>query len=71
MLTESALKNPAGVAAAVALVVMLGALSLSRLPIQLFPDLSQPQITIQTVWRTASPKERDADPKTVMTQTLQ
>jgi multidrug efflux pump subunit AcrB len=61
MLTESALKNPAGVAAAVALVVLLGALSLSRLPIQLFPDLSRPQISIQTVWRTASPKEIESE----------
>ncbi len=61
MLTESALKNPAGVAAAVALVVLLGVLSLSRLPIQLFPDLSQPQISIQTEWRTASPKEIESE----------
>ena len=61
MLTESALKNPAGVAAAVALVVLLGALSLSRLPIQLFPDLSRPQISIQTIWRTASPKEIESE----------
>jgi multidrug efflux pump subunit AcrB len=61
MLTDSALKNPAGVAAAVALVVLLGALSLSRLPIQLFPDLSRPQIGIQTVWRTASPKEIESE----------
>ena len=61
MLTRSALNNPAGVAAAVALVVLLGALSLSRLPVQLFPDLSQPQISIQTVWRTASPKEIESE----------
>ena len=61
MLTESALKNPAGVAAAVALVVLLGAMSLNRLPIQLFPDLSKPQITIQNVWRTASPKEIESE----------
>ena len=61
MLTESALKNPAGVAAAVTLVVLLGALSLNRLPIQLFPDLSQPQISIQTTWRTASPKEIESE----------
>ena len=61
MLTESALKNPAGVAAAIALVALLGTLSLSRLPIQLFPDLSRPQISIQTVWRTASPKEIESE----------
>ena len=43
-LTKTALKNPAGVAVGVAILVVFGLFSLGKLPIQLFPDIEQPQI---------------------------
>ncbi len=60
-LTESALKHPAGVAVAVAIVVLFGVFSLVKLPIQLFPDIELPQLSIQTGWRAASPQEVEAE----------
>jgi len=36
-LTKAALKNPSGVAVGVAIIVVFGLFSLSRLPVQLFP----------------------------------
>ena len=60
-LTKTALKNPAGVAVGVAILVVFGLFSLSKLPIQLFPDIEQPQIGIWTGWRSASPKEVESE----------
>jgi len=60
-LTSAALKNPAATAVAVVLAVLLGAFFASRLPVQLFPDIENPQITIQAGWRAASPKEVEAE----------
>ena len=55
-LTESALQNPAAVAAALALILLFGVLALLRLPLQLFPDIERPQLSVQTDWRAASPQ---------------
>ncbi len=60
-LTESSLKNPAGTAVAIALVILFGVYSLTKLPVQLFPDLENPQINIQARWRAASPNEMEAE----------
>ncbi|MEO1086384.1 MAG: efflux RND transporter permease subunit, partial [Acidobacteriota bacterium] len=60
-LTRTALKNPAGVGVAAAIVVFFGLFSLSRLPIQLFPEIEQPQMSISTSWRAASPLEVEAE----------
>ena len=60
-LTSTALKNPAATAVAVVMAVLLGAFLASRLPVQLFPDIENPQITIQAGWRAASPKEVEAE----------
>ena len=56
-LTQLSLKNPAAIAVAVAVLVLFGSYSLGKLPIQLFPDIENPQITIRTNWRAASPRE--------------
>ena len=53
-LTEGSLKNPAAVAVAVAMVCLLGFFSLRELPLQLFPDIEAPQMSVQTGWRAAS-----------------
>ena len=56
-LTSTALTSPAAVAVAVALILLVGILSLFKLPVQLFPDIERPRISIQTFWRAASPQE--------------
>lgn len=60
-ITEAALRNPAAVAVVVALVCLFGALSLRNLPLQLFPDIERPQMSIQTSWRAASPQELESE----------
>ncbi|MEW6981180.1 efflux RND transporter permease subunit [Colwelliaceae bacterium 6471] len=59
-LTRAALKNPAAVIVIVALVMVFGFLSVFKLPIQLTPDIEQPQITISTGWRSAAPEEMES-----------
>lgn len=59
-LTETALKNPAGIGVAVAIIVLFGIVALSDLPVQLFPNIERPQISINANWRAASPKEIEA-----------
>ncbi|MGS2722493.1 efflux RND transporter permease subunit [Porticoccus sp. GXU_MW_L64] len=61
MMTSGALRQPAATAVAVAIIVLLGLYSLSKLPIQLFPDIERPQISIEASWRAASPKEVEAE----------
>ena len=70
-LIESALRNPVAVGMAVLLVVVLGVLSLRQLPLQLFPDIERPQISIQTNWRAASPEEVEAELLEPQEQVLQ
>ena len=60
-LTASSLKNPAGVAVAIAIIFLFGTICLFQLPIQLFPDMEQPAISIWTEWRAASPKEVESE----------
>lgn len=60
-LTKNSLDNPAGVAVGVAIVLLFGAFSLSKLPVQLFPDIERPQLGIMTSWRAASPQEIESD----------
>jgi multidrug efflux pump subunit AcrB len=58
---ENAVKNPAAVAVVVALILVFGALALTRLPLQLFPDIDRPQMSVQAFWRAASPVEVEAE----------
>lgn len=60
-LTEASLRNPAAVAVAVALVCAFGLMSLLDLPLQLFPDIERPQMSVQTSWRAASPQEMESE----------
>ena len=59
--TRLALSNPTATLVAVLLVVLFGGLSLSRLPIQLTPEVEKPEITIRTDWRAAAPEEVEAE----------
>ena len=56
-ITRSSVKNPAAVIVIAVLILMFGTLSLTKLPIQLTPDIEQPQISIGTGWRAAAPEE--------------
>lgn len=60
-LTSSALMSPAAVAVGVSLILLVGMLSLFKLPVQLFPDIERPRIAVQTFWRAASPQEVESE----------
>lgn len=60
-LTEASLRNPAAVVVAVVMVCAFGVMSLLDLPLQLFPDIERPQMSIQTDWRAASPQEMESE----------
>ena len=60
-LTDGSLRNPAAVVVVVALVIALGIFSVTKLPIQLFPDIEEPQITVFTGWRAAAPAEVESE----------
>src|SRR5262249_17566902 len=59
-LIAASIRNPIAVAVTVALICLFGAMSLMKLPLQLFPDIDRPNITIFTGWRAASPEETEA-----------
>jgi len=70
-ITEKAVKNPAGVAVAVAIIVLFGLFSLQKLPVQLFPDIDLPQLSVQANWRAASPREVESEILEPMEEVLQ
>lgn len=54
-------RSPIGVIVIAVFLGLLGLLSLSRLPLQLFPDINRPELAIQANWRTASPEEVESE----------
>ena len=54
---QFAIRYPVTTTVAVILMALFGLVSLMKLPIQLTPDVSKPEITIATRWQGASPKE--------------
>ncbi|MEX2149457.1 MAG: efflux RND transporter permease subunit [Steroidobacteraceae bacterium] len=60
-LTARSLKSPISVAVGVGLIVVLGLVALIKLPVQLFPDIDEPAITIFTSWRAAAPAEIESE----------
>lgn len=60
-LTQASLKNRVAVAVAVLLVAIFGYISLTKLPIQLAPNVERPAIGINTSWRGAAPQEMEAE----------
>ncbi len=59
--TKASISNPVAVIAAVLLVLLMGAIGLSSLPIQMIPDIQRPFIQINTGWRTAAPEEVESE----------
>lgn len=60
-LLAAAIARPVSVVSAVILVMFFGVLSLSRLPIQLTPDIQKPTVTVDTRWPGASPVEVETE----------
>jgi len=60
-LTRLSISNPIGVLVAVLLALIFGSISLSRLPVQLTPEVEKPEITISTNWRSAAPDEIESE----------
>lgn len=60
-LVKSALSNPIAVLVAVLLALIFGLISLSRLPVQLTPEVETPEISITTNWRSAAPEEIESE----------
>ena len=60
-LTEKALKNPAIMVVGIVFIILTGIVSLIKLPVQLFPDIERPVISIRTQWRAASPQEIESE----------
>ena len=56
-LIRVSIERPVAVIAAVLMVVMFGVLALTKIPIQLTPDVRKPIISLQTVWPGAAPAE--------------
>lgn len=56
-LTRSSLKNPASVLVILVLIILFGTISIFKLPLQLTPEIVQPQISIFSGWRQAAPEE--------------
>src|SRR5215469_16456173 len=54
-------RSPIGLIVISVFIGLVGLLSLTRLPLQLFPDINKPQLSIQTGWRTASPEEVESE----------
>lgn len=60
-LTRLSLSNPVAVIAAVLMMLLLGAVSLGRLPVQMIPDVQRPFIQVTTGWRAAAPEEVESE----------
>ena len=60
-LTKLSLSNPVAVIVACILISIFGVISLTRLPIQMTPDISRPEITISTAWRASAPNEVESE----------
>lgn len=56
-LVDTSINKPVSVIVGVFFVVLFGSLSLFRIPVQLTPDVTRPQITVTTIWPGASPQE--------------
>ena len=52
-----AIERPVAVMAVVIMAVMFGALALTRIPVQLAPDVRKPVVVVETAWPGAAPAE--------------
>ncbi len=55
------ISKPVTVAVGIIMIVLFGLIGISRLPVQLTPDVESPQITVTTLWPGATPYEVEKD----------
>ncbi|QSX30217.1 efflux RND transporter permease subunit [Shewanella cyperi] len=60
-LTTQSTRNPAATLVALLLILIFGVLAVAKLPIQLLPDIHQPQISVFNGWRAAAPQEMESN----------
>ena len=60
-LTQAGLDNPTSVSVAIFLMLLFGGLAYFLLPVQLTPEVENPEITITTNWRAAAPEEIESE----------
>ncbi len=54
---HDAIRFPVTTAVGVILLVLFGSIALTRIPVQLTPNVEDPEITVSTIWPGASPQE--------------
>ncbi len=70
-LTQLSLANPAAVIVVAVLVILLGLLSIFRVPAQLLPNIEKPVVTVINAWPGASPKEIESELTVPVEEVLQ
>ncbi|MCH7824234.1 MAG: efflux RND transporter permease subunit [Acidobacteria bacterium] len=60
-LVEASIKYPVSVTVGVLFVVLFGFLALFRIPVQMIPDIEEPQVFVSTAWPGASPAEVETE----------
>ena len=60
-ITRFFIDNPAIMAAMICLLMLLGVVSVQKLPIQLLPSIERPVLAVQVSWRAASPREIESE----------
>ena len=70
-LTQISLANPAAIAIVAAVVLLLGALSMIRIPAQLLPRIEKPIVTVINAWPGAAPKEIESELTVPVEEVLQ
>ncbi|MDJ0699197.1 MAG: efflux RND transporter permease subunit [Woeseiaceae bacterium] len=70
-LTRTSLANPAAVAIVAAVVVLLGIISIFRIPAQLLPQIEKPVVSVGAGWPGASPREIESEITVPIEEVLQ
>lgn len=70
-LTQASLANPAAVVIVAAVAVLLGVLSMLRIPAQLLPQIEKPVVSVGMAWPGASPREIEAELAVPIEEVLQ
>jgi HAE1 family hydrophobic/amphiphilic exporter-1 len=56
-LVDSSIKNPVTLTVGVVFIILFGLIALSRIPVQLTPEIQEVEIQVGTIWPGASPQE--------------
>jgi len=58
---RASIEKPVSVIVGVILIILFGVIGLMRMPYQLSPSVTEPEITITTTWRGSTPYEIERD----------